>query len=115
LSVYVSSVPIRVSWGMGEREVFTAEIMEFEFQVFRKFIFVTEDNPSETSVHETVFVAGTCVVRGLWEMVGMGGYVLMLLTRGISKPNFTEGVAKGQNIAPLAPSTWMGMSRPVSS
>ena len=65
MSVYVSSVPVRVSWGTWQREGFTAEIVEFEFQVFRKFIFVTEDNPSETSVHETIFVAGTCVVRGL--------------------------------------------------
>jgi hypothetical protein len=36
---------------------------------------------------------------------GLGGYVLILFTLGISNPNFTLGVVKGQNIAPLAPST----------
>jgi hypothetical protein len=75
--------------------------MEFEFQVSGKLFFVTEDDPSETSVDKTVLVSRT------WSQTDKGGgmYVLILLTRGISKPNFTDGVANGQNIAPLAPST----------
>jgi hypothetical protein len=83
--------------------------MEFKFEVFRELLFISENNPSESSIDKTVFMTGTVLVGNF------GKYVLILLTLGISKPNFTLGVAKGQNMAPLAPSTWMGMSRPVSS
>ena len=41
-------------WGIN-----TAEIMEFEFQVCGKLFFVTEDDPSETSIDETILVSRT--------------------------------------------------------
>ena len=41
--------------------------------------------------------------------------VLIDLTRGTRKSHTTSGAQKGARKAPLAPSTWMSMSRPVSS
>jgi hypothetical protein len=41
-------------WG-----IITTEIMEFEFQVCGKLFFVTEDDPSETSIDETILVSRT--------------------------------------------------------
>ena len=107
LRVYVSSVPL-VSQSHSAR--YTSKIVEFKFQVFGKLIYITEDNPTETGIGKSVFVSGTILRSG-----NDGRYVLILLTRGTSKPNLTLGVANGQNIAPLAPSTWIGISRPVSS
>ena len=42
----------------------TAEIMEFKFQVCGKLFFVTEDDPSETSIDETILVSRT------WSQTG---------------------------------------------
>jgi hypothetical protein len=33
--------------------------MKFELEMFRKHFFITEDNPSETSIDKTILVTGT--------------------------------------------------------
>ena len=67
LSVYVSSVPIHQlysGWG------YTAEVMEFEFQVCGKLFFVAEDDPSETSIDKTILMSRTRSQRALrWGAV----------------------------------------------
>src|SRR5579859_3881834 len=86
--------------------------MQLKLQILQKHILISENNPPKSSIRQPVLTyVQNCHKRGFF----WGSYVFMLFTWGISKPNFTLGVAKGQNIAPLAPSTWMDTSIPVSS
>jgi hypothetical protein len=90
--------------------IITSEIMEFKFEMSRKFLLIPPDYPTNTGIHKPVLMSGTMMRK--WHE--MGTYALILLTRGIWNPNLTLGVANGQKNAPDAPSTWIGTSSPVS-
>jgi hypothetical protein len=52
-----------VSCGTGKVEgvgfFCPSKVMEFEFEMFGKLMFVTPNNPSNTRIHKTVFMSGS--------------------------------------------------------